>query len=202
MANTTPGIEGCDAKLAGIFAETCGHMPKQGIRKKWYINYDDIDRTATQLENRGTRIKALVLKANTYIYPAFGTSKTLKGKHALSVLDFGNGYIHTDNFTVTYHGEDERLRIQELVDGARLVSINEKVDTGINGELSYDVFGFESGMTIIEDNYDSAANSGVVTIAVATEKGEEECTGKKLFLMTAGLAATTAWITANSFPAV
>ena len=189
----------CDSKLAGQFTQKCGYKSKQGLRKKWYFNWDDIDRVATQLTNKGTKITTLVLKPKAYLFPAEGTSKTLKAKHALSVLDFGNGYIHTDSLTIQYHGENERMRIQELVQGGRIGSIVEKVDGGLNGELSYEVFGFESGMTIIEDNYDSAANSGTVSISVATEKGEEESTGKKLFLMSKGSEFTKRWIEDNSY---
>jgi hypothetical protein len=189
----------CDAKLAGQFTQECGYKSKQGLRKKWYFNWSDVDRVATQITNKGTKITVLVLKLGAVLYPAQGNSKTLKAKHALSVLDFGNGYVHTDTLTIQYHGENERMRIQELVDGGRIGSIVEKVDGGVNGELTYEIFGYESGMTIIEDNYDSAGNSGTVTISVATEKGEEESTGKKLFLMKAGSTATGEWIEGNSF---
>jgi len=191
--------ETCDSNLAGQFVQHCGYKSKQGLRKKWYFNWDDVDRVATQLVNKGTKITTFVLKPDAFLFPAQGNSKTLKAKHALSVLDFGNGYVHTDTLTIQYHGENERLRIQELVEGGRVGSINKKVDGGLNGELAFEVFGYESGMTIIEDNYDSAANSGTVTISVATEKGEEESTGKKLFLMAGGAAATEDWITANEF---
>ena len=191
--------ETCDSKLAGKFTQECGYKAKQGLRKKWYFNWDDIDRVATQLANKGTKITTLVLKPETFLYPAEGTSKTLKAKHALSVLDFGNGYIHTDTLIIQYHGENERLRIQELVEGGRVGSIVKKVDGGLNGELSYEVFGYESGMTIIEDNYDSSANSGTVTISVATETGEEESTGKKLFLMAGGTSDVETWITNNEY---
>lgn len=189
----------CDGKLAGEFVKKCGYRPKQGIAKKWYFNWDDVDRVATQLANKGTKITLLILKENCYFYEAQGNNKTSKAKHALAVLDFGNGYIHTDNFTILYHGENERARVQELVDGARVGTIVKKVDIGLNGELTFEVFGYESGMTIIEDNYDSSANSGAVAIAVATEKGEEEATGKKLFLLAGGVDATEAYITTNTY---
>ena len=189
----------CDEKLSGGFVKRCGTRPKQGLKRKWYFNHSDVDRAATQLANKGTKVTLLVLKAGKKLYPAAGNSKTLKAKHALSVLDFDRGYVHTDTLTILYHGEEERERIQELVEGGRICSINEKVDTGINGELSFEIFGYESGMMIINDDYDSSANSGTVTIAVATEKGEEESTGKKLFLVAAGVAATETYITTNTY---
>ncbi len=189
---------GCTTKLAGNFVRECLHRPKQGFLKKWYINEEDIDRAATQLANRGTKVTALVLKAGAKIYPADGPDKTKSGSHALSVTDFGNGYIHTDNFTVTYRGEKQRERIQELVDGARVVTINQKVDRGLTGELSYEILGFESGMSITNDDWSSSENAGTSKIVVATKEGEEELTGAKLW-SEGTLAATEAWITANEF---
>ena len=193
-----PTVQNCDDKLSGQFAKECGYKPKQGLQKKWYFNWSDVDREATQSTNKGTKITQLVLKQGAVLYPADSADKGLKAKHALSVMDFGNGYVHTDTLVVLYRGESQSKSIQELVDGGRIGSIVMVNDTGLNGELTYRIFGFESGMKIIEDNYDSSANSGVTTITVATEKGEEESTGGKLFLMTTGLAATTAWINANT----
>jgi hypothetical protein len=189
----------CDDKLTGQFVKRCGYKPKQGLTRKWYFNWDDIDREATQITNLGTKITQLILKQGAVLYKAEGVTKALKAKHALSVLDFGNGYVHTDNLVVVYAGEEERQRIQELVQGGRVGSIVQKLDTGLNGELTFEVFGYESGMTIIEDNYDSNANSGAISISVATQKGEEESTGKKLFLMDGGVTATEQWIAANTY---
>jgi hypothetical protein len=191
----------CDTKLAGDFSRICGFKTKEGIKRKWYFNWDDVDRTTTTVVNKGTKVTVLTLKTGAKIYEARGTTKTLKNNHKLSVLDYGNGYIHTDMFTLDYHGENERQRIQELVDGGRICSIVEKIDTGLNGELTYEIYGLESGMTITEDNYDSSANSGATTITVATEKGTEEATGKKLFLLATGTAATATWINTNTYVA-
>src|SRR5690606_7238992 len=119
------------------FAKKCGHKPKQGVVKKWYANREDIDREATQLDNQGTKISAFVLKAEAKLFPAYG-NKVSRANHALAVRDFDNAYIHTDGYTVLYRGETERERIQELVDGGRVVTINQKVDGGIAGELSYE----------------------------------------------------------------
>lgn len=189
----------CDGKLAGKFIKKCGHRPKQGVRRKWYFNWDDVDRTATQTVNKGTKVTALVLKAGAKIYEAEGNGKTSKASHALSVLDFGNGHIHTDNFTILYYGENERERVQELVEGARVGTIVERVDSGMNGELAFEIAGLESGMTITEHNYSSSENSGTVTVTVATPEGEEESTGIKLFLMEDGYTETMTWITTNSY---
>lgn len=187
------------AKLAGEFVEKCGYRPKQGVVEKWYINHEDIDKAATTLANRNTKVTALVLKEDCFIYKAGGNDKTNKVEHALAVGDFSNGYIHTDRYTPLYRGVNENERIQELADGARVVTITKMVDTGTNGELTFKIAGLESGMVISEDTYNSAENSGVSQIACATKEGEEEATGLKVFLMTAGLTATQTWIDDNTY---
>lgn len=198
--------EDCNEKLAGLFARKCGHKPKQGVNKKWYFNVEDVDREATVLLNKGTKVETFTLKAGAKLYPAEGPGKTKKIKHALVVGDYDNGYTHTDEFVVTYRGEKESERIQEIVGGAKLGTINKMVDTGIAGETTYRIAGLESGMNIINDDFDSTANSGVTTLIVATKEGEEEGTGLKLFLMAedvAGelspLAVTEEWIATNEY---
>lgn len=189
----------CNTSLAGDFASKCGYKPKQGIYEKWLINWADIDFDASQLDNRNTKITDLVLKAGKKIYKARGNDKTHKVKHALVVGDFGNGYTHTDEFSIIYKGENERERIQELVEGARVVTLIKKIDGGEAGELRYEIAGFESGMKITNDDFDSSANSGTTTIICATKEGEEEATGLKLFLPVGGTADIEDFITANEY---
>ena len=190
----------CNTKLSKSFVKKCAHRPKQGIKRKWYFNWDDVDIAATQTANRGTKVTALVLVSGAKIYAAEGNVKTSKASHALTVGDYVNGYIHTDNFALLYRGEDERERIQELVDGGKVGTIIEKVDTGVAGELSFEIVGLESGMVITEDNWSSSENGGVTNLTVATREGEEESTGVKTWSET-DLAGTLAWIAANEYTA-
>lgn len=188
----------CSALLAGNFNKICGYKPKQGINKKWYGNLEDIDVEATILANRRNQITTLVLKEGKKIYPVLGNDKTHQIQAVGVVGDYGNGFTHTDVVNVLYRGANERERIQEIADGARIFSIVEKVDGGEAGELTYEVAGFESGMLLSAFNYDSNANSGVATLTVATKAGEEEATPPKLLMMT-DLATTAAWLETNSY---
>lgn len=175
-------------KLTKSFRKKCGVSPKQGVDKKWYLNKEDIDYVATQLANKNTVISTLVLKETAKIYPAEAPKSSNKQVvHALSVGDYSNGYIHTDTFIVTHQGPEESEAIQEMVEGAKLVTINKRTDG------TYIVAGFESGMSITNDDFDSNANSGTATITVATEEGQEEATRVKILSMT----DIDAFITAN-----
>jgi len=193
--------ENCNSKLAGSFAKRCGHKAKAGVKEKYYINHDDIDFVGTQTARRGTSVTALVLKAGAKIYSAESVNAGRKVMHALAVGDYGNGYTHTDTLIVTYRGEEESERIQELVDGGRVVTINRMVDGGENGETSYKIAGLESGMLITNDDYDSSANNGTTTLIVATKEGEEEATGLKSW-SEGSLADTETWISENLYEPV
>lgn len=189
----------CNLKLAGEFATVCGHKPKQGVVTKWYGNWEDIDSAATQLANLNTKVTTLVLKAGTKVYKAEGTDKSHKVKHALAVGDFGNGYIHTDEYIPSYIGADQAKRVQELVSGARVFTISKMVDKGVSGEIQYKIAGLESGMLITNDDFDSSANSGTSTIICATKEGEEEATRLKIWNPAGGTEDIEDWLTANVY---
>jgi hypothetical protein len=190
----------CNIGLGGNFAKICGYKPKSGLKKKWYGNVSDIDKEATILINRGTKITTLVLKLGAKLYPVLGNDKTNGLKSAGVVGDYSNGFAHTDVVNILYRGENERERVQEIVDGARIFSIVEKVDGGENGELAFEIAGFESGMLFNAYENDFIANSGVATLTVATKEGEEEGTDAKLFQDT-DYATTLAFLEANTLNA-
>ena len=190
--------EDCKSILTGNFKKICGYKPKSGIKRKWYGNVDDIDKEATIIANKGNAITTLILKTGAKIYSVGGNDKTHVVRAAGVVGDYGNGFTHTDVVNILYRGLAERERVQEIVDGARIFSISEKVDGGENGELTYEVAGFESGMLMNAFDYDSSANSGVATLTVATKEGEEEATPPKVFMST-DVATTAAWLETNTY---
>lgn len=192
----------CNTKLAKNFVQQCAHTPKKGVIKKWFINWDDIDFTATQTANEGTKVTAIVLNAGAKIYPAEGHQSASKADHALSRKGYGVTYIHKDSFQITYDGETERENIQKMTKG-RFVTIIERNDKGLSGELTYEVYGLEAGMLLTEDVKNTGENAGTRNITVSTQEDQEESTGAKLFMMLDGaendLTATKAWITSNTY---
>ncbi len=153
---------------------------------------------ATVMANRGNKVTTLVLKESAKIYEVLGNDKTHQLQASGVVGDYGNGFTHTDTVNILYRGDTERERVQEIVDGARIFSIIEKVDGGEQGELAFEIAGFESGMLMSSFDYDSNANSGVATLAVATKEGEEEGTAPKIFQDT-DYATTLAFLETNTY---
>lgn len=189
----------CVNVIANDFVAQCeGYMPKKGTEEMYLYNINDVDYSSTTMTNKGTKVTALVLKTGKKIYKAGGNSKTNRANHALSIKDYGNGYIHTGGATILYKGEVEREAIQELVQGSRVGVIVKKRDGGLAGELKFEILGLESGMEITEDNWNTTENGGTTSITFATPEDEEESTGAKLWVET-DLATTEAWITTNLY---
>lgn len=184
----------CTGKIFKNILRECDYKPKQGLDSTMYImNTSEIDRQATQLSASKLMITNLVLKSGGHLFQVDGEGKYPQGAVELVKGDNGNGWKHKLTMRISYYGEVERQQIQEMVKNGRITAIIKKVDTGKNGELTYEVLGFESGMTIQTVTWSSAENGGVVAIELATDEGEEEATDRKIFLSNT-VAETEAYI--------
>lgn len=189
----------CDSRLAVGFLRNCERpISKAGIKRKWYGNFEDIDRAATQLATDGMVISKLVLKPEKKLYPVEGGKKLSSASYALSITDYGNGYIHTDKYTLTQQNATHLSGIRQLISGARVFSIIEKLDRGVNAETAFWVYGFESGMQLTEHTGSTVENGGSDLLTVATQEGEEEFTPPKIFL-DKSFDDTLKWITDNAY---
>lgn len=187
----------CENTLSKNFIRQCGYRPKAGLENTvWLVNVKEIDKAATQLSASKMSITSMVLTTGAKIYKAEGAGKFPQGTTELVKGDNGNGWKHGNTIRILYYSEDEREQLQKMIDDGRFATIVEKKDTGLAGELTYDVLGFESGMAVQSVTWNSAENNGVVVVVLGTEEGEEESTDRKIFLDT-DLATTKTWIESN-----
>ncbi len=187
----------CGGQISKNFVRDCAYSPKAGLETTVYImNTKDIDRSATQLNDAKTQITNLVLKEGAKLYKMEGGGKYPQGKVALKKGDFGNNWTHSLSVRLMYYGIEERAELNSLIKDGRITAIVERKDTGVNGELTFAVLGFESGMAIQSSEWSSADNSGTKPIEFATEEGEEEAMDDRIFMMT-DLATTEKFIEDN-----
>lgn len=155
------------------FRKKCGIKTKVGILRKWYLNYDDVDRIQTKLTYKLTCVDEFVLKEGAKIYPVYATKKSASN-HNLVPVDAANLYRHFDTLVLLHRGASECERIQELVNDGRICVIIERLDN------SFEMLGYHSGMTINTDDYSTHDNEAITTINISTPDNEEEPTGIKL----------------------
>ncbi len=188
----------CTGRIFDNIRKDCFYRPKGGIKNKIYlINTDEIDREATQLSENRLKATALVLKENAKVFIWEGKGKFPQGSTEIVKDDFGISYKHKVTHQFEYYGETERSQIQQIASGGRVTAIIEKADGGLNGELTFEILGFESGMTVQSGTWSSAENRGIVSVEFATEEGEEEATDRKIFLVNDSISETEAFIKAN-----
>lgn len=190
----------CETKLSKNFIRECSYKPKQGLgRTLWLMNTEDIDRAASVLNETKTSISVLALISDASVprkmYKSEGNDNSHKASSELVVSEFGNGVKHTVTINILYYSDVQRAALMEIVDGARLTAIVERIDTGINGELSYEVYGFEAGMVISEMTRSSSENSGVLSFTLTSKEGEEEATDAKIFMMNDETSAPSVEVT-------
>ncbi|WP_312557924.1 hypothetical protein [Empedobacter brevis] len=155
------------------FRKKCGSKTKVGVLRKWYFNFDDIDKIISKLSHKLTCVDELVLKEGTKIYPVYATKKA-SSNHNLVPNDAANYYRHFDVLILLHRGPSERERIQELVNDGRICVIIQRFDN------SFELLGFHSGMIINTDDYSTHDNEATTTINISTPDNEEESTGIKL----------------------
>ena len=163
------------SRLSGGFVKKCGYKSKAGVLRKWYLNYDDVDRLKTKLSHKLTCIEELVLKDGAKIYPVYAT-KRAASNHNLVKSEGKDLYKHEDTLVILHRNPSSRERIQELVNDGRICVIIERVDR----ESRFEFLGFDSGMVITSDDYNTHDNNASSTISIATPDNEEELTAIKL----------------------
>ncbi len=190
-------MAGCNEKLSKSFVRSCSYKPKAGLDSTVFVvNTEDIDKSATQTSNGGAKITNLVLKEDAKVYKFEGAGKFPQGKVALKKGDNGNGWTHSLSVRVLYYGVEEREELNKLIRDGRITAIVKKKDGGVNGELTYSVLGYESGMAIQSSEWSSADNDGVKPVDFATEEGEEEALDDRVLVHT-DLSGTENFLTSN-----
>lgn len=162
-------------KLTGGFLKKCGYKSKAGVLRKYYFNYDDLDRINSKLSHKLTCVDELVLKDGAKIFPVYAT-KRASSNHTLVTLEGADMYRHNDTLVILHRNSQSRERIQELVNDGRICVIIERVDE----ENKFELLGYHSGLKIMSDDYNTHENNASSTISVATPDNEEEKTAIKL----------------------
>ncbi len=187
----------CDGAISKNFVKDCSYNPKAGLGNTVFLmNTEDIDKSATQQNTARTNITNLVLKDGNKIYKIEGAGKFPQGGTEIVKGDNGDSWKHKLTVRILYYGIEEREQVQQLVKNGRITAIIKKKDGGKQGELTYEVLGYESGLAVQSVNWNSAENNGVVSVEFATEEGEEEATDRKVLTLT-DLAGTENFLSAN-----
>lgn len=185
-------MEKCDYILATDIAADCASLSVKGLGNNgWIINYDDIDREASKFDTKNPNmLTSLVLKSGKKAYRVFVPGKTpFTGTNkALTVGTYVNTWTKQVSLVVLNEGPDVANEIIDKLSNGSFVVILENKTTGVGGKATYEVYGYEAGLTaseITNEKYSEESNGGYAATL-------EETGGNKsgIFLFAESLTAT------------
>jgi len=194
----------CAEILNSIIAAECNQKATAGLENDiLLINYNDIDRDTSVVAN-GV-ISSLVLKLvdpsansqvrkNAYSFTSFGKSYNETGV-TLNVGTYMNTWTHSVSLRIFNKDQEIKDFVNKLGAGARLVVIVKNKEFGKNGDVRYEVYGWENGLTIAEGTGVVEMTDGLVYgLKVASEEGAQEPDVQKSVFATGGITATESMI--------
>lgn len=152
----------CSKLTEGLIAAECGTLAKAGAEDEVIlINYSDIDRTLSTVENNV--ITDLVLKENAvaYTFTTFGKSLNDSGA-TFTRGTYRNTWVHTIALRIFTKNEDAKKYVNSLGEDAKIVCILKNNETGASGDVKYEAYGFDNGLRLNESASTIAMADGVV----------------------------------------
>ena len=151
----------CIKKLTDDVLFNCQNKSVKGLEKRiLLLNYLDIDRKATILNESKTTIEELSMKLGTRGYMLEGINNHFKGSQKLSKKAFDNE-ISVRVYQIDAHVLE---RVIELTKG-NFVAIVETKNKGQNGENAFEVLGFDAGLRLLSIQRDYDKSSATLTFS-------------------------------------
>lgn len=173
-------MEKCDFNIIADIAADCESMSVKGIANNGYIiNYADIDKTASSFDlNDPSVLKTLVLKSGKKAYRCYVPGKTpFTGTNkSLVVGTYVNTWTKQVKLVILNEGPDVANAIVNKLANGQFVVILENKTRGAGGKATYEVFGFETGLSateMVNDKYSEETNGGYS--CTLEESGATKC---------------------------
>ncbi len=185
-------MEKCDFNLAADIAADCSAMSVKGLGNRgWIFNFDDVDREASAFDKTNpSLLSALILNTGGKGYKVFvpGSTPFTGTNKALVKGTYVNTWTKQVKLVILNEGPDVTTNIVDKLANGRFVMVLENKTTGAGGKATYEVYGWEAGLTAAEmanDKYSEETNGGYS--ATLEETGANK---SGVFLYGDSLAAT------------
>lgn len=161
-------MAGCGKLIQGLTGFVCSQAPSTGAEGDVIlINLSDIDKdnsvVVVDSVTQKVTIQSIVLKAGTKGYMYITEGRTLNEAGATMVRGtYRNSWTHTVPFRVMVKNEDAKAFINSMVAGVRIVAILKNKESGIDGDVKYEAYGWTNGLEATEGTTTIQFTDGVV----------------------------------------
>lgn len=162
----------CGQLTKGLVAAVCGKAPSSGTGNNVYlINYDDIDKDASVL-NAGV-LSSVVLLTGKKAYEFESMPKSTTGEATFARGTYFNTFDHAVTLRVFTKNAESKAFMSNLAN-SRIVAIVENNDTGDKGDVKYEVYGWDSGLTLSELSFSTTYSDTTVYAAKMASEDESK----------------------------
>lgn len=159
--------QSCDYKLAADLMANCENPSTKGLRNYgWIINMDDIDlESCARDESNPNILTALVLKKDKKAHRMYVPGKTPYTGTNKSLVDgtYRKTFTKGVNLVILDNGPDVVNDIINPLANGQFVVILENKYGGKDGKNTFEVYGFEQGLTataLADDKYSEDTDGG------------------------------------------
>lgn len=159
--------QSCDYKLAADMMANCENPSTKGLRNYgWIINYDDIDlESCVRDENNPNILTTLVLQSGKKAHRMYVPGKTpyTGTNKALTNGTYRKTFTKGVNLVILDNGPDVVKDIINPLANGQFVVILENKFAGKDGKNTFEVYGFEQGLTataLSDDKYSEDTDGG------------------------------------------
>ena len=154
MANT------CGRITADLISFSCDKLPASGTGTTVYaVNYDEIDKTSSVVT--GNVMTNLVLNTGKYGYKITANDRSTLGESTFNKGTQIDSYGHA--VTIKTFMKDQLTKdFVNSIKGARVVLVVENHEGGTNGDTKWEVYGYDSGMTLMENPFSTDYTDSIV----------------------------------------
>ncbi len=184
--------ENCDFKLVDDIVADCNSMSVKGLGSNGYIiNFDDVDKESSTFDKTNPNLlTSLILLAAKKAYRMYVPGKTpyTGTNKALTAGTYVNTWTKQISLVVLDEGPDVCHNIIDKLSNGRFIVILENKTAGSGGKATYEVYGYEAGLTAsagTNEKYSEETNGGY---AVTLEETGANKSG--IFLFAESLSAT------------
>jgi len=169
---------GCLDGLSDNFvSDVCLRPPVAGLEKTVKIvNLEDIDKAAVTFDVDGVIITNFELLATKVAIELPGFK--LSNNAAFTIVEkenLPNSFSHNFNGVVTEFDAAARMNLRKLNADTRVVVLVENKFKGAAKAIAFEVYGYNSGLTLGTDTTRSVnENNGVLSLSLVSAPGEEE----------------------------
>ncbi len=159
--------QSCDFKLAADLTANCENPSTKGVRNAgWIINQDDIDReSCVRDEDNPNILTTIALQSGKKAHRIYIPGKTPFTGTNKSLADgtYRRSFTKSVNLVILDNGPDVVNDIINPLANGQFVVILENKYGGKDGKNTFEVYGFEQGLTasaITDDKYSDETDGG------------------------------------------